>query len=188
MNLEFHPCHYIFKNLKNYSDIQLQFSIYRHTPQTLLEQRTFIDVSISEVDNDWVERTLSSLSDDEELAFHSCIKEDGKKFHLPMIDLDCSVEYLDEAKKILGRVLPRRIASSLVFYNSGRSLHAYSVERLKPIKEWHDFMGRLLLANLPSDPPVVDSRWIGHRLIGGFCSLRWSSNSDAYLKIPERVS
>jgi hypothetical protein len=187
MNLELHPSHYIFKQLKVCSDIQLQFSIYSHTPQTIFDQRTTFDLPITDIGDGWLESVLSSLSDGEELAFHSCIKESGKSYHLPMIDLDCSVEHLEAAKKILSRVLPRNISSSLVFYNSGRSLHAYSLMRLKPTKEWHDFMGRLLLANLPSHSPVVDSRWIGHRLIGGFSSLRWSSNSDAYLKIPERV-
>lgn len=187
MNLELHPSHYIFKHLKVNDDTQLQFSVYRHTPQSLLDQRTFFDISIADAKNGWLDRMLTSLSEDEELAFHSCIIEDGKSYHLPMIDLDCSVDHLEEAKIILGRILPTNIASSLVFYNSGRSLHAYSLLRLKPKKEWHEFMGRLILANLPAQPPVVDSRWIGHRLIGGFCSLRWSSNSGQYLQMPERV-
>jgi hypothetical protein len=36
-------------------------------------------------------------------------------------------------------------------------------------------MGRLLLLNLPEKPCLVDTRWVGHRLIGGYAALRWSA-------------
>ncbi|RTE64542.1 hypothetical protein EH243_16865 [Amphritea opalescens] len=129
---------------------------------------------------------LKSLAVGEELAFHSVYKKGQRKYHLPMIDFDCSVQDLKYAKATLYKILPNHIYSGLVFYESGRSLHAYGSTGLNN-KQWIDFMGRLLLANLPNEPSIVDTRWVGHRLMGGFSSLRWSSNSGMYLKVPSRI-
>lgn len=49
-------------------------------------------------------------------------------------------------------------------------------------------MGHLLLINPRNGAEVVDTRWVGHRLIGGFGSLRWSNNSGQYLGLPTRVA
>lgn len=65
-------------------------------------------------------------------------------------------------------------------------MHAYG-SGLISNKEWVQVMGALLLANLPNEKSIIDSRWIGHRLIGGVASLRWSANSDAYLKAPSLI-
>ena len=104
-----------------------------------------------------------------------------------MIDFTCDVKDIEYAKSTLYKILPNNIFSGLVFYESGRSLHAYGSTGLKN-KEWIDFMGRLLLANIPNKPEIVDTRWIGHRLMGRFSSLRWSSNSGMYLQIPSRIA
>ena len=65
------------------------------------------------------------------------------------------------------------------FSNSGRSFHAYSLRLISP-KEWREFMGRLLLLNLPGRSSFIDSRWVGHRLVAGYASLRWTANSEQY--------
>ena len=34
---------------------------------------------------------------------------------------------------------------------------------------------------------IVDSRWIGHRLIGGYSSLRWTNNTGMYRSEPSKI-
>ena len=50
--------------------------------------------------------------------------------------------------------------------------------------EWIKFMGSLLLLNIPGKIKIVDSRWVGHRLLGGYASLRWSNNTRQYKRFP----
>lgn len=76
---------------------------------------------------------------------------------------------------------------NMAVYGSGRSFHVYSTTLLGP-KDWFDFMGRLLLINPRGQKEIVDTCWIGHRLIGGFGSLRWSNNSGMYLGSLSRIS
>ncbi|NEX60635.1 hypothetical protein G3574_06065 [Noviherbaspirillum sp. 17J57-3] len=71
-------------------------------------------------------------------------------------------------------------------FSSGRSLHGYGINPLTP-EEWIRFMGLLLLANHPSKPTVVDTRWVGHRLLAGYAALRWSRNTSHYLQLPQAV-
>jgi hypothetical protein len=186
MRFEAHPLSHVLPFFKDKQDAEIQFSIYEYQPQSVFDTRTFIDVLAKDADENWVAQKLGSLSNGEELAFHSVYKKGKRKYHLPMIDFDCGLRELDYAKDILYKVLPNHIYSGLVFFESGRSLHAYGSTGLSN-KQWVDFMGRLLLANLPNKPSIVDTRWVGHRLMGGFSSLRWSSNSGMYLKIPTHV-
>lgn len=55
------------------------------------------------------------------------------------------------------------------------------------ISKWNRFLGRLLLMNEPGSPALVDARWIGHRLIGGYAALRWSANSAQHDSVPKRI-
>lgn len=186
MKCEDHPLFHVLPFFKDKKDFEIQFSIYEYQPQTVFDRRTFIDVPAGDVDESWIIQQIESLALGEELAFHSVYKKGATKYHLPMIDFDCSVEDLGYAKSTLYKLLPNNIFSGLAFYDSGRSLHAYGSTGLKN-KEWINFMGRLLLSNIPNHPSIVDTRWVGHRLMGGFSSLRWSSNSDMYLKVPSRI-
>ena len=87
-------------------------------------------------------------------------------------------------KRNSGEYLPRRVVNDLLIFASGRSFHAYSPMLLRP-KEWREFMGRLLLVNPPNAEQIIDARWTGHRLHGGFSSLRWSWNTGHYQRAPE---
>jgi hypothetical protein len=181
-----HPYRHMIGLLKRLGDVELEFSSYQYKPQTVFDQRTFLNVSVADFSADWMTNTLSKLREGEELAFHSKIVKSKRTLHIPMIDFSCTVDELDLAKATLRKILPSHIFSGLVYYDSGRSLHAYGSCHLQKNK-WVEFMGSLLLANLPDKPQIVDSRWVGHRLLGGFSSLRWSSNSGNYLRIPSEI-
>jgi hypothetical protein len=183
MKLTEHPILHVLSVLERFGADTFQVSVYNYEPLTVLDVRETYDIPVKELSCHWLEERITGLNDGEEIAFHSCFWRKKSKYHIPMIDLDCDPAHLEIAKAELRKVLPLEIYSGLMFYNSGRSLHAYGSRGITHAK-WVEFMGRLLLANLPKKPPVVDARWIGHRLIGGYASLRWSSNTAHYIKMP----
>lgn len=187
MTYRLHPIMHVASMLERSNAETIQYSIYRYKPQTILDTRQIFELSVSELSEAWLDSVISTLGEGQELALHSCYRVKKTLYHIPMIDLDCPPDELEFAKKELFKILPNKIFSGLKFYDSGRSLHGYGSYRMSR-KEWTEFMGRLLLANMPSAPPVVDSRWVGHRLIGGYSSLRWSANSNYYLKLPELIN
>lgn len=167
--------------------LTLSFSCYFYQPQSPFDRRERFSVDANDVSRAWLDQRFSRLQPGWDLALDSVVhQEKGGARHLPMIDF--ATGQLGRAEFIhLRRVLGERRLRNLEFFASGRSFHAYGLELLKP-KEWIEFMGRLLLLNLPGQPPLVDSRWIGHRLMAGYSALRWSANSAHYVGLPARVA
>ncbi|RNF51540.1 hypothetical protein EBI00_06485 [Marinomonas hwangdonensis] len=184
MNIESHPISIVIDSI--HENIELEFSIYKYQPQSIIDERKSFPVKKLDLSDSWLLDQLNRLNENEELAFHSKFKIGSRYYHMPMIDFNCKIEDIDKAKKVLSNLLPKEIFHSLSFYESGRSLHAYGSTPI-PNTRWVEFMGRLLLANLPNEPSIIDTRWVGHRLVGGYSSLRWSANSDYYLKIPTKI-
>jgi hypothetical protein len=187
MNLNEHPFQHIFGLSREWGGAVLEFSLYTYRPQSILDERTIISVRVEDFNRFWLEKVIAQLRDGEELAFHSKVKRGNRNWHVPLIDFSCSISDLDLAKNTLRKVLPNNMTSGLQYYDSGRSMHAYG-SRLMQRSEWIKVMGALLLANFPNEQAIVDSRWVGHRLMGGFTSLRWTSNSGAYLKVPSLLN
>ena len=185
MIVEGHPFHFL-SSLFRREDATFVLSKYVYTPDALMDEREFLRVSGYELTEDWVEKTVASLRPDQELAFHSTVHSGGRNWHVPMIDLSLEEGMSKEVFYRMSRYLPKAMMLNMALYSSGRSFHAYS-KTLLGRKEWYDFMGRLLLINPRNSNDVVDTRWVGHRLIGGFGSLRWSNNSGQYLGLPTRV-
>lgn len=161
------------------------FSRYIYMQDSLVDDREYLEVSGRDLDLSWLEQEIRSLSPDQELAIHSNVTIDSRTWHIPMVDF--ATKHMDGKK--LDRIrafLPHRVFAKSAFFHSGRSFHAYSSHLLSP-KDWLNFLGRLLLINPPDGNLIVDSRWVGHRLISGFCSLRFSNNSDHYLGMPRKV-
>ncbi|WP_238965580.1 hypothetical protein, partial [Pseudomonas sp. AF32] len=131
-------------------------------------------------------KKISELEPNKELAFHSILRHNKKKYHIPMIDFKAPEDLIRNSINSLQKVIPKKIFNELVFYNSGRSCHAYSLKIISNA-EWIDFMGRLLLVSHPHEEQIIDTRWIGHRLMSGFSSLRWSANTDKYLALPQKI-
>lgn len=193
--LNSHPFFFIFNdflmkrtgNLDNYT---FHFSKYIYIPDSVEDKRYCFTMKGSEFTEERINQELAALSPSEELAFHSKIKVNNKIYHFPFIDFSILIDDWDFERDFirLKRLIPHAIMKQLVLFNSGRSLHAYSLKLLST-QEWIDFMGRLLLVDLSSSSyKLIDSRWVGHRLIGRYSSLRWSNNSGKYLSEPARIS
>lgn len=180
-----HP-YYFLSNLLNKPGAIFHLSRYVYTPDSLLDEREAISVDVDDFTEQWVSQALNGLAANQELAFHSTVIIGGRTWHIPMIDFAQEEPLSGEVVDRVRQFLPRSVAMNMAVFSSGRSFHAYSVSLLSP-KEWLNFMGRLLLVNPRGAKEIIDSRWIGHRLIGGFCSLRWSNNSGLYRGEPVRI-
>ena len=164
------------------SNLVFEFSHYLYKPQTMEDQRKLFIVDGHFLSNEsYVDRMLKDVPEGMELSLNSRVYlPDGMVKQIPMIDLSAP------AAGILGRVidvLPGHVAESMLWFESGRSHHGYG-RHLINHSEWIQLMGRLLLANQPKMPPIVDPRWIGHRLIAGYSALRWTRNTDYYIQEP----
>lgn len=167
-------------------DLILQFSMYKYRPQSVMDERKIIKVPILDVNDDWLESMISCLPESWELAIDSLvINKRGRASHIPMIDFVGRQSSFFRDSRFYD-IIGRKLAKSFVIFDSGRSFHAYSSE-LMARGDWVSYMGRLLLLNFPNESPLIDSRWVGHRLNSGYSSLRWSNNSNFYSRSPSRA-
>ena len=165
---------------------KLSFSSYFYRPSSVFDERFIFWVDAAEVTDDWLSSQLEGLPEGWELAFNSTIRDDrGRTHHVGLIDFAEDATIIS-AQSAVHRMLGDDALRSLSIYDSGRSYHGYISELMIP-KEWRSFLGRLLLMNGVSSAPVVDSRWIGHRLLGDYCALRWSMNTSWYRSMPKKV-
>lgn len=184
VNFDTHPLMVLERLRHQYGDgASCTFSVYEYKPQMIADKRKTFEVAISEVTLPWVQSTLERLPVGMELALHSCIALDAGVFHIPMVDFATgSRAQLPKLNDFLGR----KIAESMLWFDSGRSFHGYGATLVSGT-EWRELMGRLLLANKPNMHPLIDPRWVGHRLIAGYSALRWSCNTKHYVQIPQLV-
>lgn len=180
-----HP-YYFLNDLLEKRNTIFQLSKYIYKADSLLDEREYVSICADEFTENWVNHTIHTLPGNQELAIHSKVTINGRTWHIPMIDFAVEGGLTSETVDRLRLFVPRMVVLNLAVFTSGRSFHAYSTSLLSP-KEWLNFMGRLLLVNPRHGKEVIDSRWIGHRLIGGFCALRWSNNSGLYLGEPNRI-
>lgn len=92
---------------------------------------------------------------------------DGEILHIPMLDFQCpssstALPLVISAVKALTR------SSAGLLLESGRSYHYYGMQLLTS-EELITFLARAMLLG-----PIIDRRWIAHRLLDGMCSLRIS--------------
>jgi hypothetical protein len=157
-------------------------SRYQYFPQQIEDRRDIVTIKLAELTPSWLDDQLGSLPEGYELAFHSVLRRGRRELHIPMVDFSAkSIEpeiVVDWAYRYLG--------ITIKLFDSGRSFHGYGEELISRSK-WIKLMGLLLLSNLPKEPPLVDARWVGHRLLAGYSALRWSQNSANYLRIPTKI-
>lgn len=103
----------------------------------------------------------------------------GETKHIGMIDF---AEGLDESG-LWEAASALHEYGNFQFYSTGRSFHAY-LDRLLSQDEWRQFMGDLLLLNQKDEEPIVDWRWVGHKMKRGHAALRWSANGNYYKAMP----
>lgn len=175
--------------LKDLFDSESIYSLskYIYLPDSLTDDRIIYQVLGGDFSFDYINNMIYSLDFDQEVAFHSIVKTKyGKTFHIPMIDFamnDLTINIYHRLKYFIDY----KILSNMIFFSSGNSFHAYS-SKLLTHKEWLNFMGSLLLINSPNSPiNIIDDRWIGHRIMSGYSSLRWSNNSGTYKAIPRKA-
>lgn len=180
-----HPFYLIQSVLDNESVYSL--SKYIYLPDSLSDEREFFHPKGSEIQASYICNLMDDLRNNQELAFHSNIKTKyGKNYHIPMIDFTIKDEITRDAFYRLNNFIDKKIFQDMTFFSSGHSFHAYS-KKLLTHKEWLSFMGSLLLVNpVNSENSIIDTRWIGHRIMSGYGSLRWSNNSGKYLQIPKK--
>lgn len=180
-----HPISHIKKIFENEKEeIKCSYSLYSYVPHSIKEYRQEHTVPIHKMTEEWLSTTLSSLLPDQELAFHSIIRKPKNVYHIPMIDLG------GRSREINNLPVIKELATfwdiNFSIFSSGRSYHLYG-NRLLSESEWIKFMGSLLLLNIPGKSKIVDNRWVGHRLLGGYASLRWSNNTSHYKRYPTYI-
>ena len=167
-------------------NIHFELSEYIYIKQSLEDNRHTFIIKGKDMKKNRIENIISQLPNDTELALHSRVMTSkGIIYHIPMIDFDGELE--TNSIQLMKELIPNKIFKQFLFFKSGTSYHVYSTELITS-KEWVEFMGRILLLNLPNKKPIVDSRWIGHRLLSGYSSLRWSCNTNRHKIIPTLVN
>jgi hypothetical protein len=185
-SFEGHPIEIVFAIADRHGfDLDVNFSRYFYRPQNVFDEREVFSVALVDVTPDWLSDQISLLRPGWELALNSeLVDRRGRRTHIPMIDF--TSKSMGYGSAYFDAVLGKEVTREMYFYDSGRSFHAYSTTLLGP-GQWVEFMGRLLLLNVPNAQPIVDSRWIGHRLLGGYSALRWSANSTYHSAMPKSV-
>lgn len=169
--------------LKHYG-ISVNFSRYTHNPQQMYDQREFLSYSSTELSEGFLEHQLHMLNYDQELALHSRISTPGGFLHIPMIDL--GTKELTLSDRLVLQKFSDFNGYDFEVFQSGRSYHLYGTKLLEHW-QWHQLMGSVLLLNEPSGKRLIDTRWVGHRLIAGYGSLRLSLNTTKYKSYPNYI-
>lgn len=181
-----HPYWHVRSIVERSSDVvAVPVSYYIYQPQTVADSRTTWLMSSEEfLDPQHVLEVLEHVPVGQEMAVHSDLRlSNGECSHLVMVDMSTSSKaHLEKLRAFLGENLFQTIS----WFASGRSFHGYGESLLRE-SDWVKFMGLLLLANQPRLEHTVDPRWIGHRLIAGYASLRWTKNTHHYLGLPTRL-
>jgi hypothetical protein len=166
-------------------ELTFEFSTYSYKPQVVEDERSLFFVKGPEVLS-FFDGIKARLKPDEDLAFHSRVHVNGSSLvHLPMVDFmevptREELARIKDALKVFG-------AEDCALYSSGRSLHLYARPFLN-YEEWIRMLGRLLLLNIPGRRDIIDSRWVGHRLMAGYGTLRWTKNNPHYRGLPTRIA
>jgi hypothetical protein len=165
------------------ANITFEFGKYIYLPQSVEEKRESFKVRADEINLTLINSYLDSLEPNQELALQSKVYSSATDFlHIPMIDFLC-VEFGKYEAQTLTGILPNDIIKDFYLYDSGSSFHGYGVKLITE-REWAQFMARLNLANFLNKKPIVDWRWVSHRLLAGYGSLRWSYNTAKHLRMP----
>ncbi|MCC4782124.1 hypothetical protein L8S13_13830 [Vibrio lentus] len=183
MKLSRHPIAWVSQMLAPWLNSQAQviMSKYHYIPQSFNDYRFEFPLQINQINENSLLEMLISLEPEYELAMHSKVVIGNEFFHLPMIDFGSKGSSPAASETI--KELCRHWNMSFNIYESGRSFHAYG-NRLLTHDQWLQFMGSLLLLNKPSGYKLIDERWVGHRIMGGYSALRWSKNTSHYKRFP----
>jgi hypothetical protein len=128
-------------------------------------ERLAYELPSADLDEQRIDSLAADLGPDFALALTSLVTlSDRSSGHIPMLDLKCDTSL--EAQRSVVELFRRIGSPHGALLDSGQSYHYYGFEVVTE-SEWRVFLGKCLLSAL-----LVDTRYIAHRLIDGFCSLR----------------
>src|ERR1041384_699984 len=128
------------------------------------EERT-VEYRRDELTYSTIDNLLKIASPNEAVALSSKVQlRNGGNAHIPMMDFRC--HYSEGNSKVIVRALHALGEESGLLVESGRSYHFYGL-RLMSNEQWVRFMALGALFS-----PIVDVRYIAHRLADGACRLR----------------
>ena len=127
-----------------------------------------IEVPISDVSQEKLDSLVGELKEGFVLAISSKVQlKSGGLAHIPMMDFRCEPSSMNAA--IVKRALKAMGEDAGLLVNSGRSYHFYGL-RLLSQDAWIQFLAMGILFT-----PIVDARFIAHRLADKACRLRIGS-------------
>jgi hypothetical protein len=135
-------------------------------------------IAAEQVSDDAFNFDLLAEASNHVVGFCSCCKHpDLSVSHFPMLDLrvDAPPNGSKASSRTLGLLARALIAIGApdgVILNSGNSYHYYGFNPVTEAK-WRDFMLKSLLLE-----PMVDVRYVGHRLLSEKATLRLTKSSD----------
>jgi len=145
-------------------------------------QRHFVPskVELMETSFEELERGLRS---GEEVALDSRCRmaQNEQVWHLAMLDWRPQSEFPMRHARRLAALIH---APEFLIVASGRSYHVY-FKKLLSTEEFREFLTRSILAE--DSASGVDYRWVAHRLLDGFATLRWSGQSWRHAHEPQVV-
>jgi hypothetical protein len=133
-----------------------------HGPDPGVERFT---LERDQITADGIQRIFEHVPEGRGLLVCSRVPLDcGEIMQLPMLDFLCACS--EENAQAIRRFLAAAGQGEGILVESGNSYHFYGTFLLS-VKEWVAFMARSLLFG-----PVVDVRYVGHRLLDGECRLK----------------
>jgi hypothetical protein len=138
-------------------------------------------VEARQLSEESIQLMVDELEEGTALAFSSRVElRDGRTAHIPLMDFRCPPSASN--CKILKRALRAIGQNSGLLAESGRSYHFYGFH-LQSRDEWIQFLALSMLFS-----PIVDVRYVAHRLIDGACRLRISaSRNKAFTPVVREV-
>lgn len=134
------------------------------------DERTIL-VEVRNLTEELIGSMVDDLEEDAALAFSSKVElHNGQIAHIPLMDFRCPPS--TNNSKIIQRALRAMGQNSGLLAESGRSYHFYGL-RLQSRDEWIQFLALAMLFS-----PIVDVRYVAHRLADGACRLRISSSRN----------
>ena len=134
--------------------------LHDQAPEERMVEYKRDELSISAIDN-----LMKQASPQEAVALSSKVRlRNGETAHIPMMDFRC--KYTEANSKVIVRALRAMGQEQGMLVESGRSYHFYGLHLLSS-EAWTRFLALGVLFS-----PIVDVRYIAHRLADGACRLR----------------
>jgi hypothetical protein len=185
---DFAPMSFFLGICRRFKVNQIELGIYKYIPQCVDDRRQIRRLPIRNFEANF-ETIRNMLDEDQDIAVHSrahrLVAGHRRECHIPMIDL-AQQHLTQESTHQLQQIARELRARAIGIFSSGRSFHVY-FDTVLSRSDWNKFMGRSLLLNSANSEPIVDARWIGHRLMAGYGSLRWTRKSSWYVGNPSLV-